>query len=59
MGDNDMALERAEKRSWATSPEDAELKFYHALALARTRNDDAIDAFGKVAKQFPSVRVAQ
>jgi len=52
-GDNEMALERAEK-GLEKNPQDAELKFYHALALARTgETDDAIDAFKALAEQYP------
>lgn len=52
-GDNDMALERA-TAGLEKTPEDAELKFYHALALARTgENDEAIDAFQELAEQYP------
>lgn len=52
-GDNDMALESAEKGLELT-PNDAELKFYHALALARTgETDDALDEFKALAKAYP------
>ncbi len=52
-GDNDMALERAAS-GIEKNPEDAELKFYHALALARTgKTDDALNEFRDLAEQYP------
>lgn len=52
-GDNEIALERADEGLEKT-PEDAELRFYRALALARTgETEDALEAFEELAEQFP------
>ena len=52
-GDNDMALERAEEALDKT-PDDAELQFYYALALARTGDgDDALEILEELAEEYP------
>lgn len=52
-GDNEMALERAEK-GLEKNPGDDELRFYQALAMTRTgAHDDALDILLELAGKYP------